>query len=184
MLSLDLANLDALTAAQFEITLPEGISAGKAVAGERASRHMIKTNMVGNVLKVAMLSAESADFEGSEGAIFVLPLSADETMPSGSYDISLRNVKMSDVRGNLFILPDADSSVVVKDWSGVDSVAFDRLRVYGGNGEICIESPADTVIQIVAVDGRAFAVEASAGKTAVAVSAGVYVVNGQKVIVK
>ena len=184
MLSLDLANLDALTAAQFEITLPEGITAGKAEVGERASRHMIKTNMVGNVLKVAMLSAESADFEGSEGAILVLPLSADKTMPSGSYGISLRNVKMSDVRGNLFILPDADSSVVVKDWSGVDSVAFDRLRVYGGNGEICIESPADTMIQIVAVDGRAFAVEASAGKTAVAVSAGVYVVNGQKVIVK
>uniref|UniRef100_UPI004024F45F leucine-rich repeat protein n=1 Tax=Candidatus Limisoma sp. TaxID=3076476 RepID=UPI004024F45F len=184
MLSLDLANLDALTAAQFEITLPEGITAGKAVAGERASRHMIKTNMVGNVLKVAMLSAESADFEGSEGAILVLPLSADKTMPSGSYGISLRNVKMSDARGNLFILPDTDSSVVVKDWSGLDSVAFDRLRVYGGNGEICIESPADTMIQIVAVDGRAFAVEASAGKTAVAVSAGVYVVNGQKVIVK
>lgn len=184
MLSLDLANLDALTAAQFEITLPEGITAGKAEVGERASRHMIKTNMVGNVLKVAMLSAESADFDGSEGAILVLPLSADKTMPSGSYGISLRNVKMSDARGNLFILPDADSSVVVKDWSGVDSVAFDRLRVYGGNGEICIESPADTVIQIVAVDGRAFAVEASAGKTAVAVSAGVYVVNGQKVIVK
>lgn len=184
MLSLDLANLDALTAAQFEITLPEGITAGKAEAGERASRHMIKTNMVGNVLKVAMLSAESADFEGSEGAILVLSLSADKTMSSGSYGISLRNVKMSDARGNLFILPDADSSVVVKDWSGVDSVAFDRLRVYGGNGEICIESPADTVIQIVAVDGRAFAVEASAGKTAVAVSAGVYVVNGQKVIVK
>lgn len=184
MLSLDLANLDALTAAQFEITLPEGITAGKAEAGERASRHMIKTNMVGNVLKVAMLSAESADFDGSEGAILVLPLSADKTMPSGSYGISLRNVKMSDARGNLFILPDTDSSVVVKDWSGVDSVAFDRLRVYGGNGEICIESPADTMIQIVAVDGRAFAVEASAGKTAVAVSAGVYVVNGQKVIVK
>ena len=184
MLSLDLANLDALTAAQFEITLPEGITAGKAEAGERASRHMIKTNMVGNVLKVAMLSAESADFDGSEGVILVLPLSADKTMPSGSYGISLRNVKMSDARGNLFILPDADSSVVVKDWSGVDSVAFDRLRVYGGNGEICIESPADTVIQIVAVDGRAFAVEASAGKTAVAVNAGVYVVNGQKVIVK
>ncbi len=184
MLSLDLANLDALTAAQFEITLPEGITAGKAEVGERASRHMIKTNMVGNVLKVAMLSAESADFEGSEGAILVLPLSADKTMPSGSYGISLRNVKMSDARGNLFILPDADSSVVVKDWSGVDSVAFDRLRVYGGNGEICIESPADTMIQIVAVDGRAFSVEASAGKTAVAVSAGVYVVNGQKVIVK
>ena len=184
MLSLDLANLDALTAAQFEITLPEGITAGKAEAGERASRHMIKTNMVGNVLKVAMLSAESADFEGSEGAILVLPLSADKTMPSGSYGISLRNVKMSDARGNLFIFPDADSSVVVKDWSGVDSVAFDRLRVYGGSGEICIESPADTMIQIVAVDGRAFAVEASAGKTAVAVSAGVYVVNGQKVIVK
>ena len=184
MLSLDLANLDALTAAQFEITLPEGITAGKAEAGERASRHMIKTNMVGNVLKVAMLSAESADFDGSEGVILVLPLSVDKTMPSGSYGISLRNVKMSDARGNLFILPDADSSVVVKDWSGVDSVAFDRLRVYGGNGEICIESPADTMIQIVAVDGRAFAVEASAGKTAVAVSAGVYVVNGQKVIVK
>ena len=184
MLSLDLANLDALTAAQFEITLPEGITAVKAEAGERASRHMIKTNMVGNVLKVAMLSAESADFEGSEGAILVLPLSADKTMPSGSYGISLRNVKMSDARGNLFILPDTDSSVVVKDWSGVDSVAFDRLRVYGGNGEICIESPADTVIQIVSVDGRAFAVEASAGKTAVEVSAGVYVVNGQKVIVK
>lgn len=184
MLSLDLANLDALTAAQFEITLPEGITAGKAEAGERASRHMIKTNMEGNVLKVAMLSAESADFEGSEGAILVLPLSADKTMPSGSYGIRLRNVKMSDARGNLFILPDADSSVIVKDWSGVDSVAFDRLRVYGGNGEICIESPADTMIQIVAVDGRAFAVEASAGKTAVAVSAGVYVVNGQKVIVK
>ena len=184
MLSLDLANLDALTAAQFEITLPEGITAGKAEAGERASRHMIKTNMVGNVLKVAMLSAESADFEGSEGAILVLPLSADKAMTSGSYGISLRNVKMSDARGNLFILPDTDSSVVVKDWSGVDSVAFDRLRVYGGNGEICIESPADTMIQIVAVDGRVFAVEASAGKTAVAVSAGVYVVNGQKVIVK
>ena len=184
MLSLDLANLEALTAAQFEITLPEGITAGKALAGERASRHMIKTNMVGNVLKVAMLSAESADFEGSEGAILLLPLSADKAMTSGSYGISLRNVKMSDARGNLFILPDTDSSVVVKDWSGVDSVAFDRLRVYGGNGEICIESPADTMIQIVAVDGRAFAVEASAGKTAVAVSAGVYVVNGQKVIVK
>ena len=39
MLSLDLANLDALTAAQFEITLPEGITAGKAEAGERQPTH-------------------------------------------------------------------------------------------------------------------------------------------------
>ena len=184
VLSLDLTNLDCLTAAQFEVELPEGITAGKAAVGERASSHMVKTNREGNTLKVAMLSMDLADFEGNEGCILTIPLTADRDMMAGTYQLGLRNVKMSDARGTLYTLPDTDSQVVVKNWGGVDAIVAIGLRATGGNGVIVIESASEATVQIVAVDGRTMTVDVAEGKTVVPVSAGVYVVGRQKVIVK
>ena len=145
---------------------------------------MVRTNREGNTLKVAMLSMDLADFEGNEGCILTIPLTADRDMMAGTYQLGLRNVKMSDARGTLYTLPDTDSQVVVKNWGGVDAIVAIGLRATGGNGVIVIESASEATVQIVAVDGRTMTVDVAEGKTVVPVSAGVYVVGRQKVIVK
>ena len=83
---------------------------------------------------------------------------------------------------------DVELDVVLKvdDGSGVDSVGIDGFRAYGGNGCIVVEADAEASVSVYNMLGvlvrRA---EVAAGKTRIdGVGAGVYIVNGVKVMVK
>jgi hypothetical protein len=59
------------------------------------------------------------------------------------------------------------------------------IRVSGAEGAVVVESAADAVLSIYAMTGQLVQqAEVKAGKSRIALPAGVYVVNNQKVIVK
>lgn len=81
---------------------------------------------------------------------------------------------------------DKDVALVKDDGSGVDSIGIDGFKAYGGSGCIVIETEADAQVYVYNTVGSLVrSVEAVAGKTRIdGIGAGLYIVNGVKVIVR
>lgn len=81
---------------------------------------------------------------------------------------------------------DKDVALVKDDGSGVDSIGIDGFKAYGGSGCIVIETEADAQVYVYNTVGSLVrSVEAVAGKTRIdGIGAGIYIVNGVKVIVR
>lgn len=81
---------------------------------------------------------------------------------------------------------DKDVALVKDDGSGVDSIGIEGFKAYGGSGCIVVETEADTQVYVYNTVGSLVrSVEAVAGKTRIdGIGAGLYIVNGVKVIVR
>lgn len=81
---------------------------------------------------------------------------------------------------------DKDVALVKDDGSGVDSIGIEGFKAYGGNGCIVVETEADAQVYVYNTVGSLVrSVEAVAGKTRIdGIGAGLYIVNGVKVIVR
>lgn len=81
---------------------------------------------------------------------------------------------------------DKDVALVKDDGSGVDSIGIDGFKAYGGSGCIVVETEADAQVYVYNTVGSLVrSVEAVAGKTRIdGIGAGLYIVNGVKVIVR
>ena len=81
---------------------------------------------------------------------------------------------------------DKDVALVKDDGSGVDSIGIEGFKAYGGSGCIVVETEADAQVYVYNTVGSLVrSVEAVAGKTRIdGIGAGIYIVNGVKVIVR
>lgn len=81
---------------------------------------------------------------------------------------------------------DKDVALVKDDGSGVDSIGTEGFKAYGGSGCIVVETEADAQVYVYNTVGSLVrSVEAVAGKTRIdGIGAGLYIVNGVKVIVR
>lgn len=81
---------------------------------------------------------------------------------------------------------DKGVALVKDDGSGVDSIGIEGFKAYGGSGCIVVETEADTQVYVYNTVGSLVrSVEAVAGKTRIdGIGAGLYIVNGVKVIVR
>lgn len=81
---------------------------------------------------------------------------------------------------------DKDVALVKDDGSGVDSIGIEGFKAYGGSGCIVVETEADTQVYVYNTVGSLVrSVEAVVGKTRIdGIGAGIYIVNGVKVIVR
>jgi len=81
---------------------------------------------------------------------------------------------------------DKDVALVKDDGSGVDSIGIEGFKAYGGSGCIVVETEADAQVYVYNTVGSLVrSVEAVAGKTRIdGIGAGLYIVNGVKVIVR
>lgn len=81
---------------------------------------------------------------------------------------------------------DKDVALVKDDGSGVDSIGIEGFKAYGGSGCIVVETEADAQVYVYNTVGSLVrSIEAVAGKTRIdGIGAGVYIVNGVKVIVR
>ena len=79
-----------------------------------------------------------------------------------------------------------DVALVKDDGSGVDSIGIEGFKAYGGSGCIVVETEADAQVYVYNTVGSLVrSVEAVAGKTRIdGIGAGLYIVNGVKVIVR
>ena len=120
---------------------------------------------------------------GGSYSVDVIQYSLDYemTVEADGYKPAVESVSFAD--GDV---ADKDVALVKDDGSGVDSIGIEGFKAYGGSGCIVVETEADAQVYVYNTVGSLVrSVEAVAGKTRIdGIGAGVYIVNGVKVIVR
>ena len=122
------------------------------------------------------------DVDGSYSVdVIQYSLDYEMTVEAEGYKPSVEAVSFAD--GDV---ADKDVALVKDDGSGVDSIGIEGFKAYGGSGCIVVETEADTQVYVYNTVGSLVrSVEAVAGKTRIdGIGAGLYIVNGVKVIVR
>ena len=122
------------------------------------------------------------DVDGSYSVdVIQYSLDYEMTVEAEGYKPSVEAVSFAD--GDV---ADKDVALVKDDGSGVDSIGIEGFKAYGGSGCIVVETEADAQVYVYNTVGSLVrSVEAVAGKTRIdGIGAGVYIVNGVKVIVR
>lgn len=111
VLALQLKNSMEITAIQFDLALPEGVSIAKNVNGTayaitfEEERADVTTHALNSALqedgtvRVLCYSTASEVFLGNEGTILYFPISVAD-LPRGAYNIILKNIVITDTKGD------------------------------------------------------------------------------------
>lgn len=82
-------------------------------------------------------------------------------------------------------MPGNESEPYVKTPSGIQTGRAESLAVYGAQGVVCVSAPEATTVQVYAVTGQLVReAEVERGTTEITLPAGLYIVNGYKVVVR
>lgn len=122
------------------------------------------------------------DVDGSYSVdVIQYSLDYEMTVEADGYKPAVESVSFAD--GDV---ADKDVALVKDDGSGVDSIGIEGFKAYGGSGCIVVETEADAQVYVYNTVGSLVrSVEAVAGKTRIdGIGAGLYIVNGVKVIVR
>jgi len=138
-LPLQMTNSASITAVQFDVYLPEGVTIEKTSRGkynvtfneDRADNttHTLSSALQDDgAIRVLCYSTESYDFLGGEGAIFYFPLEIPE-MEDGDYDVVIRNIVLTDVSGTKYEIPSMTSTMTVLNVAPGDCNADNTIDV-------------------------------------------------------
>ena len=104
ILPVSMSNTEDITAIQFDLTLPAGVSIAKNSKGkyivtktERCADHTLTASTPGeaNVYKVLMYSTEVESITGNEGAVINVTLEAAENMEAGDYEVRISSINLT-----------------------------------------------------------------------------------------
>lgn len=115
-----------LTAYQFDLTLPKGITLAINDKGKyevtKTSRYEDDTQSLtveklatGNIYRFVSFSLSNGVIEGTEGAILNVLLSVDNDLVAGSYDAKIENIVFTNVDGSQLKLQDTQFKVIISD---------------------------------------------------------------------
>ena len=109
-------NTEDITAFQFEVSLPNGITLSKCELTERKGDHTVSFSKLANGnYQVTALSLSSEAFRGTEGALVNLTLNVDGEMETGEYAVSINNIELT-TTGAVGINPaDVTATLTVSD---------------------------------------------------------------------
>lgn len=187
---------DEVTAYQFDLNLPEGISfvadADNRYAAPAKDRlcdsHSVSSRIQTNGdLRVACISLNNDAISGTNGAVARIRVKADDTVAPGTYYLTLQNAHIAHVDGANEITPASSKSEIrVGSTTNISEVSDGSLEVSGGKHVINIAADKGQTVKVVSADGKLVSMKVMAvgESSAVEVAAGVYFVNGQKVVVK
>ena len=171
------------TAFQIDVVLPEGMALRSAALGERAkSSHCMTWSTLDNgATRIVAYAMNNATFKDNEDALMYLTLEAN-TVADGAV-LSLVDGLFATANGT----EDSAAAVSVmmrSETTGLDGL-YGGVRISGAEGAVVVEAAATVSVNIYSLTGRLVqAASVSEGKTAIALPAGMYVVNGKKIIVK
>jgi hypothetical protein len=187
---------DAITAFQFDMNLPEGFSLVKDADGSycrlAAERGMTTTHQMGsNVLpngglRVACFSANNSTIAGTSGTVATLRIKADETVAAGTYYLTLHDAILAHADGMNSITPAETKTAINVGATGITGTTNNGLQISTGKEAITVKATTTQAVQIVSANGALIANRTvQAGETVtINAAAGVYIVNGIKMIVK
>ncbi len=169
-------------AMQFDVTLPQGISVIDVFSGDITANHNLSyTDRGNNIYRITAYSDNDECF--SEGELIAeLILSCEEIINEENRNIKISNAYVVDNETNELRINDYNISFTQS--TGVNNVESDNILVEGGDC-IMMTLLEPQLIEIYSVDGRKVReINAKKGTTRIAIPAGIYIVNGEKVVVR
>ena len=179
-----LDNSEAYSAFQLDVVLPAGVEITEAtLTGRAKASHAVAWNTLSDgKVRIVAYALDNAAFRGNEGALLNLVLTAAGEQPADA-TITLADGLFATVSGAEHRAEDV-SVMMRSEATGVDALSG-AIRVSGAEGAVVVQSAADAAISIYAMTGQLVQqAEVKAGKSRIALPAGVYVINGNKITVK
>lgn len=171
-------------ALQMDIKVPAGMLLTDAIAAERASMHNVYLNQLGeDTYRLVVYSDENESFaEGDSNKFVELSVYATEVLPDDECALLLSNVLLvSDEKIEQRV---GDLNARFGMTTGISSTAISSVGVRGGDC-LTISSLVSQTVKVYAVDGRLVrTLQLEPGTVNVNLPAGIYVVLGQKVIIR
>ena len=154
-------NTEDITALQFDLTLPAGVSIavnskGKYIVAktERCADHTLSASKPGeeNVYKVLLYSTEVESITGNEGAVIHVTIEAAEDMEAGDYEVKLSNINLTTT---------AEKKITPADVTCVLTVRNSIPGDANGDGEIDVTDIVGIANSILGRAGGSFDVTAA-----------------------
>ena len=169
------------TAIQFDVKVPDGVFINDILPADALALHKFTYEMLDmNTYRVVVYSEENGTFGNSDDVIVNLEANATSVIEEDACAIEVVNAYAVD--GNNEEVRFDDVKITFSQATGISDV-YATFSVKGGD---CIKVTALQAqdVAVYSVDGRLVRnVRVNAGTTRIALPAGVYVVNGEKVMV-
>ena len=154
-------NDESIAAMQLDLDMPEGVTLEAATVTERS--HALST-ICGispeGPTRIILSSFGTAEIAGGSGDVLTLTLRGKsrqgELMSLTNAVMSERNLIEHGASGNL--------TLDLNDYTGVSTVVYDHVNIYGENGSIIIESPVEGTAQLVRINGISREVKVEPGR--------------------
>ena len=172
--SIELNNDMEYTAFQFDLLLPEGVTASNFRLTDRAGYHELDANMLPDGRqRVMCYSAQLSPISGNHGGLLTFDVTATGNV---SGDISVEGIEM--VTTSCQTVAMDSFSIKVRGEMTAAQELTDNLRIFTDGNNIIVESPVSLKVVISDMMGRAFSVNVDAGRTSIpAQTTGVVVVT-------
>ncbi len=184
VLPVALSNDADYSAFQLDVTLPAGVELAEAtLTGRGKASHAVAWNtLTDGSVRIVAYAMDNAAFRDNEGALLNLVLETTDEVSADAV-LTLADGLFATAGGAEHRA--ADVSVMMLSGTTGMEVCTVAFRAYGAEGAVVVECAADMALSIYAATGALVEqTVVKAGKTSIALPAGVYVVNGNKVIVK
>ncbi|MCR5433692.1 MAG: hypothetical protein K6F20_04780 [Bacteroidaceae bacterium] len=170
-LPVSLINEDEISAMQFELSLPDGVSVTSAALTDRKNDHTIGYKQAANGnYQFTVFSGASKAFSGNEGVVANISLSVSNSMAAGNYTIQLKNIELTTT---------AASGINPTDQSATLTVSNIKLGDVNGDDKISITDAVGIVNYILGSPSATFHPEAADvnGDSKISITDAVAVVN-------
>ena len=118
-----MANKDEITAFQFDVEVPQGISVSGVQLGDRCNEsHKVEFyKKTDGVYRVIGTSLQSVPFSGNEGELVSLMLSANGVVKKGEYDICIKDIVLTSRSEEKYYPSDVESMLTALDFQPGDA---------------------------------------------------------------
>lgn len=157
-----LNNKNEITAVQFDMILPEGITVGEVSVNEADGRGSSSTHTVGvsvlenGQVRVLCYSPSLSVFSGETGAILNIPLNVAENVENGCYYISFNNIVLTEKSGEKHSVSNYASAIEVTETVNGDcngDGAVDVADIVAVANHILGNSSASFIVSAADVNG-------------------------------
>lgn len=139
VLPIDMHNSETITALQFYLSLPVGVTLSDCLLTERKGDHTVTYSLLANGnYQVLVFSINNQNFLGSEGALLELSLEVGGDVPSGDYPMIVNNIELTTSDEQAINPDDVRATLTVTDVKPADA---------NGDGKISITAVVNKILK-------------------------------------
>ena len=168
-------------ALQFDITLPEGVELIDIIDRAISSHNFSYTAKENNVYRITAYSDDDESFSANDEAIIEMILTSTDIISEENCKIKISNAYIVDNDNNELRM--GEYNIAFSQETGIKDIEADMLIEGGKCISVTVLEPQEFAIY--SVDGRKIRdINVKKGTTRIAMPAGIYIVNGEKVVVR